>query len=92
MLAAVGRQIGQFIDRKRAEEAPRHNEERFRLLVEGAKDYAMFMLTHDGRITGWNEGAQHLLGYQEEEVLGKHFSIFFTPEDQQAGKPQRELK
>ena len=56
-------------------------EERLRMMVESVKDYALFSLDVQGRIVSWNTGAEHLLGYGEEEVLGKHFSIFFTPED-----------
>jgi PAS domain S-box-containing protein len=66
-------------------------EERLRMMVEGVTDYALFSLDAQGRVTSWNTGAEHLLGYGEAEVLGKPFSIFFTPEDIQAGKPDREL-
>ena len=66
-------------------------EERLRMMVESVKDYALFSLDVQGRIVTWNMGAEHLLGYGEEEVLGKHFSIFFTPEDKESGRPDREL-
>ena len=62
-------------------EALRQSEERFRLLVEGVKDYAIFMLDMDGYITTWNLGAQRIKGYEAEEIIGEHFSIFFTDED-----------
>ncbi len=68
------------------------SEERFRLLVQGAKGYAFVMLTPDGRVEGWNEGAERILGYSEEEILGEHFSRFFTPEDRRDGKPEQELR
>ena len=66
-------------------------EERLRMMVESVKDYALFSLDVRGRIVTWNTGAGRLLGYDEEEVLGRHFSIFFTPEDKEAGRPDREL-
>jgi PAS domain S-box-containing protein len=74
------------------EEALRQSEERFRLLVEGVKDYAIFMLCPDGRIASWNAGAERIKGYRAEEIIGRHFSCFYTPEDLQQGKPERELR
>ncbi len=68
------------------------SEERYRLLVEGATGFAIIMLDLEGRVTTWNVGAERLLGYQEQEVLGTGFSRFFTPEDVAAGRPERELK
>src|SRR3712207_9338977 len=68
------------------------SERRFRLLVQGAKDYAILMLSPDGRVRSWNEGARRILGYEEEEILGEHFSVFFTPEDRREGKPERPLR
>ena len=68
------------------------SERRFRLLVQGAKDYAILMLSPDGRVMSWNEGARRILGYEEEEILGEHFSAFFTPEDRREGRPERELR
>ena len=68
------------------------SERRFRLLVQGAKDYAILMLSPDGRVTSWNEGARRILGYEEAEILGKHYSAFFTPEDRREGRPERELR
>jgi PAS domain S-box-containing protein len=73
------------------EEALRRSEERFRLLVEGVKDYAIFMLDPDGRIASWNAGAERINCYRAEEIVGKHFSCFYTQEDLQQGKPAREL-
>lgn len=64
----------------------------FRLLVESVRDYAIFMLDTEGRITSWNPGAQRIKGYAAEEVLGRHFSIFFTEADRAAGKPEAELR
>lgn len=74
-----------------AEQALRESEERFRLLVDAVKDYAIFMLDIDGRILSWNSGAQRIKGYTAAEIIGKHFSIFYTSEDKQDGKPAREL-
>jgi PAS domain S-box-containing protein len=78
-------------DRKRAEGALRESEERFRLLVDGVKDYAIYMLDPDGRIASWNAGAQELKGYSAEEVIGRHFSCFYDLEDVARGLPEREL-
>ena len=70
----------------------RESEERFRLLVEGVKDYAIFMLDADGYITTWNIGAQRIKGYESEEIIGEHFSIFYTDEDIERGHPDEELR
>ena len=75
----------------RQQEVLRQNEERFRLIVDGIKDYAIFMLDRDGRIASWNTGAQAINGYTAAEVSGKHFSIFYTPEDLARGWPEHEL-
>jgi PAS domain S-box-containing protein len=78
-------------ERKQAEEALRESEERFRLMVENVKDYALFMLDPEGRVVTWNTGAQEMKGYVADEILGEHFSRFYTPEDIATGKPQMEL-
>src|SRR5215208_2978118 len=70
----------------------RHSEEIFRLLVEGVKDYAIFMLGPDGRIVSWNEGAGRIQGYEVSEVVGEHFSVFYTEEDVERGLPGEELR
>ena len=67
-------------------------EERFRLLVEAVRDYAIFMLDPEGRILTWNAGAERIKGYRAEEAIGKHFSIFYPPEDIQARKTEKELE
>ena len=77
---------------RRTREALRQSEERFRLLVEGVKDYAIFMLDPYGYITTWNEGAQRIKGYEAEEIIGEHFSIFYTDEDVERGHPEDELR
>ncbi len=71
--------------------ALRESEDRFRLLVEGLKDYAIFMLNPDGRVMTWNAGAERLKGFAAQEIIGQHVSRFYPPEDVAAGKPQREL-
>ncbi len=76
---------------KHAEEALRLSEEHFRLLVDGVKDHAIFMLAPDGAIVSWNAGAERLKGYRAEEIVGQHFSRFYSEEDVRAGKPRREL-
>ncbi|HZZ13689.1 MAG TPA: PAS domain S-box protein [Paraburkholderia sp.] len=72
-------------------EALRQSEERFRLLVDNVKDYAIFMLDPDGLIVSWNAGAARIKGYTRDEIVGQHFSKFYTPEEAAAGKPAREL-
>ncbi len=79
-------------ERKQAEEALRLSEQRFRLLVEGVKDYAIFMLDPAGNIVSWNAGAERIKGYSASEIVGKHFSVFYPSEDVESGKPQRELE
>jgi two-component system, cell cycle sensor histidine kinase and response regulator CckA len=66
-------------------------EERFRLMVEGVKDYAIIMLDAQGRVISWNAGAQRFKGYSDDEIIGKHFSTFYVPEDVDQGKPQKAL-
>jgi len=79
-------------ERRKAEQDLRQSEERFRLLVEGVQDYAIFMLDPQGNITTWNAGAERIKGYTAEEIIGKHFSCFYPPEAIQTGWPERELK
>src|ERR671921_2921919 len=76
----------------RTQEVLRKSEERFRLLVEGVKDYAIFMLDPEGYITTWNEGAQRIKGYEAEEIIGEHFSIFYTDRDVERRHPEEELR
>jgi PAS domain S-box-containing protein len=72
--------------------ALRDSEERFRLLLEAVTDYAIYMLDPEGHVASWNAGAARIKGYQTEEIVGKHFSCFYTAEDQKRGKPQQELR
>jgi len=79
-------------DRRRAEMALRETEERFRLLVQSVREYAIFFLDPLGRVVSWNNGAERLKGYRAEEILGKHLSSFYLPEDVAAGRPERILE
>lgn len=79
-------------ERKRIEDAVRRSEARFRLMVSSVKDYAILMLDPQGLVASWNDGAQRLKGYTEPEILGRHFSTFYPPEDIAAGRPDRELR
>jgi PAS domain S-box-containing protein len=69
----------------------RTSEERFRLLVDSVKDYAIFMLDPRGYVTSWNQGAERIKGYRATEIIGRHFSIFYPAEDRAAGEPARGL-
>jgi PAS domain S-box-containing protein len=78
--------------RKQVEEELRTSEEHFRTLVEGVKDYAIFMLDRDGRVASWNHGAQAINGYSAEEIIGHHFSCFYPSEDIAAAMPAVSLE
>ena len=78
-------------DRKRHEAALRESEDRFRHLVSGVRDYAIFMLDTSGHVITWNEGAERSKGYASDEIIGKSFQVFYSPEDRAAGKPQHAL-
>src|SRR5438132_77473 len=71
--------------------ALRGSEQQFQLLVQAVKDYAIFMLDPQGRITTWNSGAERIKGYHAEEIIGEHFSRFYTEEDQREDLPMRSL-
>jgi len=68
------------------------NEGRYRLLIEAVTDYAIYMLNSSGIVTSWKPGAARLKGYPAEEIIGQHFSRFYTPEDQETGLPARALE
>ena len=79
-------------EKRAAQEALRESEQRFRMLVQGVTDYAIYMLSPIGVITNWNAGARRIKGYEQDEVIGTHFSRFYTEEDQAAGMPTRALQ
>nr|WP_087573974.1 PAS domain-containing sensor histidine kinase [Sphingomonas sp. CDS-1] len=79
-------------ERRAAEEELRRSEERFRLLVQGVTDYAIYMLDPVGTITSWNPGAERFKGYKAEEILGQNFARFYSEEDRMAGLPSRALE
>jgi len=81
----------QRTERKQAEEELRDSEEHLRFLVEGVRDYAIFMLDTAGRIVSWNPGAERITGYRAAEIIGQHFSYFFLADDVKRGKPEQEL-
>jgi PAS domain S-box-containing protein len=77
---------------REAQQALLEAERRFRILVEGVTDYAIFLLDPEGRVTNWNAGAQRIKGYRPDEIIGEHFSRFYAPEDFDAGVPKRALE
>ncbi|MDN7178545.1 PAS domain S-box protein [Caballeronia sp. SEWSISQ10-4 2] len=79
-------------ERKAAEEALRESEERFRLLVQGVTDYAIYMISPTGEITNWNAGAERIKGYKRDEIVGSNFAVFYTEEDRAKGLPAQTLK
>jgi PAS domain S-box-containing protein len=88
-LRQFARQQRQLVVSDRALQA---TEQHFHMLVQGVKDYAIYMLDPQGHITSWNSGAEYIEGYQEEEIIGQHFSRFYTPEDQESELPTAALK
>jgi PAS domain S-box-containing protein len=87
--AKVTRDLSQ---RRAHEEELRRSEERFRLLIEGVAEYAIFMLDANGRVVTWNSGAQRIKGYTASEIIGQHFSIFYPQEPKESGWPEHELQ
>ena len=79
-------------ERRQAERMLKLSEEQFRLLVQGVTDYAIYMLDIEGNVANWNLGAQRIKGYAPEEIIGRHFSQFYTDEDRAAGEPYRALE
>ena len=78
-------------ERRATDQALYESEQRFRLLVQGVHDYAICMLDPDGNVTNWNAGAEAIKGYRAGEIVGRHFSLFYTPEDREAGAPAQAL-
>jgi PAS domain S-box-containing protein len=79
-------------ERKRSLDSLQASEERFRLLVDAVSDYALLMLDPHGKVVSWNTGAERIKGYKADEIVGKHFSCFYLPEDIAQGHPEKELR
>ena len=79
-------------EKRAAENALFQSEQRFRLLVHGVRDYAIYLLDPTGKVSNWNAGAEAIKGYKADEIVGQHFSRFYTAEDRAAGVPQRALE
>ena len=77
---------------KKLERSLYESDRNFKLLVEGITDYAIYMLDREGRVTNWNKGAERIKGYKSREIVGRHFQVFYTPEDRAAGLPQKALE
>jgi len=88
LIYVIGRDV---TSEKAAADKLLESERRFRLLIEALTDYAIIMLDRDGYVSNWNPGAQRIKGYAAEEIIGKHFSIFYTPEDRASGVPEQAL-
>lgn len=91
-LIAFAKITRDITERLIAQEALRQSEERFRILIQGVTDYAIYMLDPQGHITNWNVGGERIKGYSEKEIIGQHFSRFYTEEDKAAGLPARALR
>ena len=78
-------------EQRAAQRAAIESERRFRLLIEGVTDYAIYMISPEGHVTNWNAGAERIKGYTQAEIVGQHFSRFYTPEDVEAGAPAKTL-
>jgi len=92
LLDLYAQQAAEVIERARSEEVLRENQERLRLVVENARDYAIFSADLTRRVTSWNAGAERLLGFTEAEILGQSADVIFTPEDRAAGVPEDETR
>jgi PAS domain S-box-containing protein len=91
VLRAFSKITRDLTDKRLQQESLRLSEERFRLLVEGVQDYAIYLLSPDGVVTSWNAGARRIKGYEASEIIGSHFSRFYPPDDIESGKPWAEL-
>jgi PAS domain S-box-containing protein len=79
-------------ERRAAEENLRESQAQFKVLIQGVTDYAIYMLDTTGHVKSWNTGAERIKGYTADEIIGEHLSRFYTPEDREAGEPQRTLR
>ncbi len=91
VLQGFGKVKRDLTRRRETDETQRRSEERLRLLVEGLNEYAFYMLDANGYIVTWNRGAERIKGYKSDEVLGRHFSLFFPPDAVESGWPEHEL-
>jgi PAS domain S-box-containing protein len=95
---SAGRLVGfakvtrDLTERRRADERLRTSEERLRVLIGSVKDYGIFMLDPDGRVATWNEGARRIKGYESDEIIGRHFSVFYPEPARSEGFPDYELE
>jgi PAS domain S-box-containing protein len=89
-IAAAGARRGE-LERQLVQTATHESEQRFQMLVQGVTDYVIYMLDPQGNVTNWNAGAARIKGYKENEIVGQHFSVFYTPEDRADGLPVRAL-
>ena len=87
----LGVAIEEITDRIHSERALRESEERFRLVVEGVREYAIYQLDAEGNVASWNAGAQRLKGYESAEIIGKHFSVFYPQEARLNDEPRQIL-
>jgi PAS domain S-box-containing protein len=92
LIYKVRSDVRYIIQRRKKEEELRKSEERFRILVDNVKDYSIYMIDSNGIIETWNRGAELLKGYSAEEIIGKPFSVFYSPADVSAGIPENNLK
>ena len=91
-LAGYAKVTRDLTKRREEEERLRQSEERFHLLLEGARDYAIFMLDPEGHVASWNAGAEQIKGYRAAEIIGRHFSLFYPEDDRARGKPMTLLQ